>query len=74
MKILKSIFGPSINQAWQKIALDIGAQNHKPSLFKQSKITYQHQNWEITLDTHTLSRLAHLNTASINNPNFTYKK
>jgi len=51
MGILKRIFGPSKEEIWRQIATDIGGEYIDGGFWKNGTLRYQHQNWELLLDT-----------------------
>jgi len=54
MSMLRELFGPSKDEIWAQLSKDIGADFKKGGAFQHSKVTLQHREWEITLDTHTV--------------------
>ncbi len=55
MGILRSIFGPSKDEMWSLLSKEIGADYQQGGFFKESKVTLSHRDWQITLDTYTVS-------------------
>lgn len=53
MGILRAIFGPSRKEIWSQIADDIGGEFIEGGFWSQGVLTYQHDEWEIILDTFT---------------------
>jgi len=54
MGILKSIFGPSKNEIWSQIAVDMGEEFIEGGFLKGSPaLVYKHGEWQIRLDTYT---------------------
>lgn len=55
MGILRSIFGPSQNEIWSKIAADVGGNYQAGNFWSGGVLRYRSGQWEITLDTYTVS-------------------
>jgi hypothetical protein len=55
MGILREIFGPSKDEIWSQLSQEIGADYQPGGFFKQSKVTLSHRQWQVTLDTYTVS-------------------
>ena len=51
MAFLEKIFGPSKEEIWKQIAKDIGGEYIDGSFWKSGILRYQHNNWELLLDT-----------------------
>ena len=51
----KKLFGPSKRDVWQQVSQAINAQYIDNGFFTVPKVVAKHQEWEITLDTHTVS-------------------
>lgn len=51
MAFLEKIFGPSKEEIWKQIANDIGGEYIDGGFWKTSGLRYQHENWELLLDT-----------------------
>lgn len=61
MSLLREMFGSAKEEIWLQLSQEIGAEYSKDGFFKNGKITLNHKNWEITLDTYTV----HANNAHI---------
>ena len=55
MGFLRSIFGPSKDEIWTQIARDIGGQYEDGGFFGRDILRYRSGEWEISLDTYTVS-------------------
>ena len=55
MSILRTIFGPSKDEIWSQIAKDIGGQYTDGGFFGKDVLVYRHGEWQILLDTYTVS-------------------
>ena len=55
MGFLRSIFGPSKDEIWSQIARHIGGQYEDGGFFGRDILRYQSGEWEISLDTYTVS-------------------
>ena len=55
MSLLKSIFGPSKDDIWQQVAQDIGGDFSNGGFWGKDVLRYQSGEWEILLDTYTVS-------------------
>jgi hypothetical protein len=55
MGILRQIFGPSKEEMWSQLSREIGAEYQPGGFFKEGKVVLSHREWEITLDTYTVS-------------------
>jgi hypothetical protein len=55
MGILRTIFGPNKDEMWSLLSREIGADYQPGGFFKDSKVSLSHQQWQITLDTYTVS-------------------
>src|ERR1700690_1109768 len=55
MGIWRDMFGPSKDEIWSQLSAQIGAQFEPGGFFKSGKVTLTHGQWEITLDTYTVS-------------------
>ena len=54
MGILRSIFGPSKNEIWSQIAVDMGEEFIEGVFLKGSPaLVYKHGEWQIRLGTYT---------------------
>ncbi len=51
MKKLRSIFGPSKSEIWEKMAKEFGGKFKNGGLLLDSEITFRHRQWTIELDT-----------------------
>lgn len=54
MGLLRNIFGPSKDEIWSRLAIDIGGSYEKGGFFGTDVLRYRSGQWEITLDTYTL--------------------
>jgi hypothetical protein len=55
MGLLRELFGPSKDEIWSQLSQEIGADYQKGGFFAPGKVTVSHRQWEITLDTYTVS-------------------
>jgi hypothetical protein len=55
MSILRQIFGPSKEEMWSQLSREIGAEYQQGGFFKVGKVVLTHREWQITLDTYTVS-------------------
>ncbi len=55
MSILRQIFGPSKEEMWSQLSREIGAEYQPGGFFKEGKVVLTHREWQITLDTYTVS-------------------
>jgi len=55
MNLLKRVFGPGRNEVWKQLSDEIGAEFIKGGFFKGCKVEARIKNWNITLDTYTVS-------------------
>jgi hypothetical protein len=56
MGILRQIFGPSKDEIWSQLSREIGAEYQQGGFFKGTdRVVLTHREWEITLDTYTVS-------------------
>lgn len=55
MGILISAFGPSKDEIWTQIAADIGGEFIKGGFWGTDVLTYKHGDWQILLDTYTVT-------------------
>jgi hypothetical protein len=56
MGILRQIFGPSKEEIWSQLSREIGAEYQPGGFFKGAdRVVLKHREWEITLDTYTVS-------------------
>jgi hypothetical protein len=56
MGILREIFGPSKNEMWSQLSQEIGAEFQLGGFLKGgSQVVLSHREWQITLDTYTVS-------------------
>lgn len=55
MGLLRQVFGPSKEEIWSQLSREIGAEYEEGGFFKNGKIVLSHREWEITLDTYTVS-------------------
>ena len=47
------LFGPSQNEVWSQISRDIGGEYIESGFWQEGGLRYQHDSWEILLDTYT---------------------
>lgn len=52
---LRKLFGPSKREVWQQVSKAVNAQYIDDGFFSVPKVVAQHEDWEITLDTYTVS-------------------
>ena len=55
MKSLRELLGPCKEEIWSQLSKEIGADYQQGSLFKAGKVILSHRQWEIILDTYTVS-------------------
>ena len=55
MGLLRQVFGPSKEEIWSQLSREIGAEYDEGRMFKAGKVVLSHREWEITLDTYTVS-------------------
>tara|TARA_B100000809_G_scaffold67681_1_gene64737 strand:- start:6421 stop:7035 length:615 start_codon:yes stop_codon:yes gene_type:complete len=55
MGFLRDIFGPSKDEIWQQVANEIGGQFENGGIFGKDALRFQSGQWELTLDTYTVS-------------------
>jgi len=55
MGLLRSVFGPSQNEIWGQIAADIGGDYIDKGFWSTNELRYRHGEWELLLDTYTVS-------------------
>jgi hypothetical protein len=55
MGILRSLFGPSKEEMWSQLSREIGAEYQPGGFFKEGKVVLTLREWQITLDTYTVS-------------------
>jgi hypothetical protein len=55
MSILRELFGPSQGEIWSQLSQEIGANYQEGGFFKTGKVCLAYRQWEITLDTYTVS-------------------
>lgn len=55
MGLLRQVFGPSKEEIWSQLSREIGAEYDEGGMFKAGKVVVSHREWEITLDTYTVS-------------------
>lgn len=51
-EFFKSLFGPSKKEIWQQLSREIDGEYIEKGYFTSPKVTAQHKNWNITLDTY----------------------
>ena len=49
------LFGPSIKTAWTEFAKEIGGTYYSRGAFRRGYVSYHYKNWEIILDSYTVS-------------------
>jgi len=54
MSILRQMFGPSKSEIWKELSGEIGADYFEGGFLKNGKITLEHGEWVITLDTYAV--------------------
>lgn len=55
MGLLRSVFGPSRDEIWGRIAQEIGGDYEEGGFFQKGALRFRAGEWEITLDTYTVS-------------------
>jgi len=55
MSVVRTLFGPSRDEIWAQMSREIGATFTEGSFLGSSKVVVSHKQWEITLDTYTVS-------------------
>jgi hypothetical protein len=55
MKSLRELFGPSKEEIWSQLSNEIGAEYQHGRFFNTGKVVLSHRQWEIILDTYTVS-------------------
>ncbi len=55
MKSLRELFGPSKEELWSQLSKEIGADYQRGGFFKKGNVVLTHRQWEIVLDTYTVS-------------------
>jgi hypothetical protein len=55
MGILRGLIGPSKDEMWSQLSGEIGAEYQPGGFFQGSKVVLAHRDWQITLDTYTVS-------------------
>jgi hypothetical protein len=55
MGFFGSLFGPSKDEIWKQIARDIGGEYIEDGFWKEGGLVYGHGEWEILLDTYTVT-------------------
>ena len=55
MSILRELFGPSKGEIWSQLSQEIGASYDEGGFFKQGAVRLAYHQWEVTLDTYTVS-------------------
>ncbi|MEM7396086.1 MAG: DUF3137 domain-containing protein, partial [Verrucomicrobiota bacterium] len=55
MSLLRSVFGPSKDEIWSQIARDIGGHYQDGGWLGKDALRFRSGEWEITLDTYTVS-------------------
>jgi hypothetical protein len=52
---LRELFGPSRDEIWSQLSQEVGADYQKGGFFTSGKVIVTHKQWEITVDTYTVS-------------------
>lgn len=55
MSVLRALFGPSKDEIWAQLSRQIGGTFTEGRWLGSSKVVLEHREWEITLDTYTVS-------------------
>ena len=55
MSILRELFGPSKGEIWSQLSQEIGASYDEGGFFGKDVVRLTYRQWEITLDTYTVS-------------------
>ncbi len=55
MTILRELFGPSKDEIWSQLSQEIGADYQPGGFFTSGKVVLTYRQWQITLDTYTVS-------------------
>lgn len=55
MSVLREMFGPSKKEIWSELSKEIGGDFNEGGFFKNGKLTLEHGDWTITLDTYVVS-------------------
>jgi hypothetical protein len=55
MPFLRSVFGPSKDEIWSQVSADIGAEFVDGGFWGKDEVRYQSGEWELLLDTFTVS-------------------
>jgi hypothetical protein len=55
MKSLRKLFGPSKEEVWSQLSKEIGADYQEGGFFKTGNVIVTHRQWQIILDTYTVS-------------------
>ena len=55
MRKRKSIFGPSKDEIWTQMATEIGGDFIEGGFWGKDVLIYKHGEWQILLDTYTIS-------------------
>lgn len=53
MGILRDLFGPSSDEIWRRLCLELGGDYVEGGFFKASKVRISHKQWTITFDTYS---------------------
>ena len=54
-QFFRKLFGPSKREVWQQVAQNLNARYIDNGFFSVPKVVAKYEDWEITLDTHTVS-------------------
>lgn len=55
MAFITTVIGPPKRAIWEELSKELGAEFVKGGVWKSDKVVVKHKNWEITLDTYTVS-------------------
>jgi hypothetical protein len=55
MSVIREMFGPSKKEIWSELSRELGGEFDEGGFFKNGKITLEHGEWTITLDTYVVS-------------------
>jgi len=79
MGFLNSVFGESKDVIWSQIAAEIGGEYIDGGFWGKDKLSYQHGQWEVLLDTYTVNSnnssttYTRMRAPFVNNGSFTFK-
>jgi hypothetical protein len=72
MGILRSIFGPSKEEIWSQMARDIGGEFIDGGFWGKDVLVYKHGEWQILLDTYTVTTSTGKTSSSTTSELLTY--